>query len=57
MLVSEALRVNLALPIPFFCLNFSSQPVLFVFRRLSWLLPKVVAKILAFSLIAASVKG
>jgi len=32
MLVSEALRVNLAPPIPFFCLNFSSQLVLFVFR-------------------------
>jgi hypothetical protein len=53
-LVSEALRVNLAPPIPFFCLNFSSQLVLFVFRWLS-LLPTVVAKNLAFSLIAASV--
>jgi hypothetical protein len=32
MLVSEALRVNLAPPMPFFCLNFSSQLVLFVFK-------------------------
>jgi hypothetical protein len=56
MLVSEALRVSLAPPMPFFCLNFSSQLVLFVFRWLS-LLPTVVAKNLAFSLIAASVKG
>jgi len=31
-LVSEALRVNRVPPIPFFCLNFSSQLVLFVFR-------------------------
>jgi hypothetical protein len=31
MLVSEALRISLAPPIPFFCLNFSSQLALFVF--------------------------
>jgi hypothetical protein len=41
---------------PFFCLNFSSQLVLFVLIWLS-LFPTVVAKNLAFSLIAASVRG
>jgi hypothetical protein len=56
MLVSEALLINFPAPIPFFCLNFSSQLVLFVFRWLS-LLPTVVAKNRAFSLIAASVNG
>jgi hypothetical protein len=40
----------------FFCLNFSSQLVLFAFRWLSEL-PTVVAKNLAFSRITASVKG
>jgi hypothetical protein len=57
MLVSEALRVrSLLAPIPFFCLNFSSQLVLFVFRWLS-LFPTVVAKNRAFSLIKESVNG
>ncbi len=31
-LVSEARRVSLAPPRPFFCLNFSNQLVLFVFK-------------------------
>lgn len=55
-LVSEALLANLPVPMPFFCLNFSSQVELLVFRWLS-LLPTVVAKNRAFSLMAASVKG
>jgi hypothetical protein len=54
--VSEALRSNFPPPIPFFCLNFSSQLVLFALTWLS-LLPTVAAKNLAFSLIAASVSG
>jgi hypothetical protein len=53
--VSEARLVSLPPPIPFFCLNFSSQLVLLA---LLWSpFPTVAAKNLAFSLIAASVRG
>lgn len=55
-LVSEARLIKCPLPIPFFCLNFSSQLELFAFMWLS-VLPTVVAKKCAFSLITASVKG
>ena len=48
-------RVDFPAPMPFFCLNFSSQLVLFVFKWLS-LLSTAVANNSAFSLIASSVK-
>jgi hypothetical protein len=48
-------RVDFPASMPFFCLNFSSQLVLFVFKWLSLLLT-AVAKNSAFSLIASSVK-
>jgi hypothetical protein len=56
MFVSDALRESLLPPMPFFCLNFSSQLALFVFKWLS-LGPTESSKKRAFSLIAASVRG
>jgi hypothetical protein len=57
-LVSEALLVNLPVPMPFFCLNFSSQFALASFRRVSLrvslLLFTLVANRWACSVIAAS---
>lgn len=54
--VSEARLDNLAPPMLFFCLNFSSQLELLAFEWLS-LLPTVAAQTRAFSLMAASVSG
>lgn len=53
--VSEALLINLPWPIPFFCLNFSSQLVLLVLSRPSSGLPIVAENKRAFSLMSASV--
>jgi len=56
MLVSEALRISLPGPMPFFCLNFSSQEWLLVLTGLSPAV-KCAAKYWARSLISASVIG
>lgn len=56
MLVSDARRVSLPAPMPFFCLNFSSQLELLVFKWPS-LPPTVVAQVRARFKIAASVTG
>lgn len=55
MFVSDALLVNLLVPMPFFCLNFSSQLALVSFKSPSlWFTP--VANRCACSVMAASVR-
>jgi hypothetical protein len=56
-LVSDALRINFPWPSPFFCLNFSSQLELLVFKCASAVSFMVVANKRAFSLMSASVNA